>query len=425
MGGPVSEEPSAADMWRGLGIVPPGEPPPAPKIELPTLYRLDELLAEPDEEVRYRIDQLWPAGGRVMFVAQYKAGKTTTVGNLVRSLVDGDRFLGTFEVSDPGGPVAVIDDELDVRTIRRWYRDQGIQATERVFMVSVRGQLAALDLRDEDTVQAWAQRFRLLGVKVIVLDCLSPAIAAAGINENDTGEVRRFLAGFDRLLLLSGAGEGIVVHHMGHQHERGRGASGLRDWPDAEWTLTRMKPERADEEPDPRAPRFFRAYGRDVDVPESGLDYDPGTRRLTLPGQSRRDVGRDKHVPLVVEIVTSAPGMTSNQLDMAMRNRGVPEKQAREARKRAVETGAVVAMDGPNKSLVHHPVSGAARYGTGTAPHPVSGAAGPIGAAPPPHGTTPGAATPLFLQCAVCYLPLDPAGAVDGCHPSCYREDHP
>ena len=57
--------------------------------ELPPLVRLDEFLATPDEALAYRVDQLWPAGGRVILAAAWKAGKTTLLGNLIRSLVDG------------------------------------------------------------------------------------------------------------------------------------------------------------------------------------------------------------------------------------------------------------------------------------------------------------------------------------------------
>jgi hypothetical protein len=74
---------------------------------------------------------------------------------------------------------------------------------------------------------------------------------------------------------------------MGHSGERARGASRLRDWPDVEWRLVREKTENGDV--DPAAPRYFSAYGRDVDVPESRLVFDPATRHLTLEGGSRAD----------------------------------------------------------------------------------------------------------------------------------------
>jgi hypothetical protein len=62
---------------------------------------------------------------------------------------------------------------------------------------------------------------------------------------------------------------------MGHANERARGDSRLRDWPDVEWRLVRR-------DDDPASARFITAYGRDVDVPESQLIYDHGTRHLTI-----------------------------------------------------------------------------------------------------------------------------------------------
>jgi hypothetical protein len=48
--------------------------------------QMDDLLEEEDETPDYRIDGLWPSGGRIVFSAQYKTGKTTMVGNVVRCL---------------------------------------------------------------------------------------------------------------------------------------------------------------------------------------------------------------------------------------------------------------------------------------------------------------------------------------------------
>ena len=72
-----------------------------PAVVLPPIKRLDELLAEPDTEQQYRIDQVAPADARIMLNAQWKAGKTTVVGNLVRALVDHEPFLGRFTVHTP------------------------------------------------------------------------------------------------------------------------------------------------------------------------------------------------------------------------------------------------------------------------------------------------------------------------------------
>ncbi len=237
---------------------------------IPTLRCLTELLAEPDDDAHYRIDRLAPALGRVLLSAQYKAGKSTVVANLLRSLADGNAFLGQFQVTAQAQRAVLIDNELSENTMRRWLRDQGIVNTDRVDVVSMRGHLRAFNILNERVRADWVQR--LTGADYLILDCLRPVLDALGLDENhDAG---RFLVAFDALLAEAGIGEAVVVHHMGHSGERARGDSRLQDWPDATWRLVREKDQ-------PDSPRYFTAYGRDVDVPEGRLEFDPDTRRLT------------------------------------------------------------------------------------------------------------------------------------------------
>jgi hypothetical protein len=74
-----------------------------PALVLPPVKALDDLLSEPDSAAAYLIGEVQPVDSRVMLSAQYKAGKTTLVGNLARSLVDGEKFLGHFR-PDPRLP---------------------------------------------------------------------------------------------------------------------------------------------------------------------------------------------------------------------------------------------------------------------------------------------------------------------------------
>ncbi|GAA5119258.1 AAA family ATPase [Haloechinothrix salitolerans] len=97
------------------------------RVTIPTLTSLKEILEEPDEEQRYRIQGWWPIKSRVMLSAAQKTGKTTLTGNLTRSLADGVPFLGYFEVEPLTGNVAVIDNEMSPTMLRRWYRDIGIE----------------------------------------------------------------------------------------------------------------------------------------------------------------------------------------------------------------------------------------------------------------------------------------------------------
>jgi hypothetical protein len=236
----------------------------------PLLTRLDELVSQAADCPQWRVDGLWPAGGRVLLAAQYKAGKTTLVANLVRSLVDAEPFLERFPVT-PGERVVLIDDELDPRTLARWLADQNIDHLDRIEVVSLRGHLADFDVMTPEGRKPLADAIR--GADVVVLDCLRPMLDALGLSEA-TG-AGKFVLAFDALLREADISEAIVVHHFGHDAQRARGDSRLLDWPDALWRLTR-----AGQEPD--SPRFLSAYGRDVDQPQARLWFEAERRRLTL-----------------------------------------------------------------------------------------------------------------------------------------------
>lgn len=308
---------------------------------LPPVLSLAEFLAVEDEPQRYRVDRLWPVGGRVVLAAAYKAGKSTVTANLVRSLVDGAAFLDAFAVEQVE-KVVIVDDELDERTLRRWLREQGVTNVDRVSLVALRGRVGSFDLLDAETRRQWAKQ--LAGAGVLVLDCLRPVLDALGLNEHtDAG---RFLVALDALLTEAGIGECLVVHHMGHGAERSRGDSRLLDWPDVSWTLVREDPE------DPRSPRYFSAYGRDVNQPEARLDYDEARRRLSLVGGSRRDTAADEAATEVLDALGEAGAMSGRQLETRLR----PEHtraNIRHALRRLVEAGQVLTEPGPRRSTMH------------------------------------------------------------------------
>jgi hypothetical protein len=232
--------------------------------------RLDRFTAAADDTAQWRVEELWPAGGRVLLAAQYKAGKTTLIGNLIRSLVDDELFLDRFGV-EPAQRVVLIDDELDERTLRRWLTDQNITNADRVEVVSLRGRVAEFGILTAEGRAPWVEM--LTGADAVIVDCLRPMLDALGISESVGAG--KFLLAFDALLREAGIGEAVLVHHFGHEAERARGSSRLLDWADANWRLTRAGCE-------PDAPRHFTAYGRDVDVPSARLWFDVDRRRLTL-----------------------------------------------------------------------------------------------------------------------------------------------
>lgn len=258
------------------------------------LTRGDEFLAIEDEEEQYLLDQLWPRYGNVILAAQRKSGKTTLVGNLLRSLCDGDPFLGRFCVQRPAGTIALVDLEMSEAKLRYWTRKQSIVNSSRFHVDSLRGKVATFDILNDKTRERWAEQFRSTGTEVLIVDCLRPLMDCLGLDENrDAGVV---LSALETLLADAGIASGLVVHHAGHDGSRSRGDSRLRDWPDAEWLLARA----GDED---NSPRKFSAFGRDVEVPADLLAFDPDTHRLTLPAAQLGFGAQIMHPEVVRELV--------------------------------------------------------------------------------------------------------------------------
>lgn len=315
----------------------------AAQFSIPVPIRLDHFLATPDDETAYRVDRLLPIGGRAMLAAQYKAGKTTFVGNLIRSLVDGHAFLDEFHTA-PVHDVVLIDNELDERTVRRWMRAQGIQNENRVRVVPIRGKVGTLDLLNETIRAQWAEQLR--GADIIILDCLRPVLDALGLDENhDAG---RFLVAFDALVSEAGAQEAVLVHHMGHSGERSRGDSRILDWPDATWKLVREATE------DPSSPRYFSAFGRDVDHPETALCYDDATRRLTLGTGSRKEAGASEALVDVLELLDKNPaGLSGRAIKDSLKGTDRTRAQVEAAIKLGRERREIFCQQGPRNSTIH------------------------------------------------------------------------
>jgi RecA-family ATPase len=270
----------------------------------------------------------------VLLAAQYKAGKTTMVANMVKSLADGEPFLGMYR-TEPSARITIIDDEMSKGQIRRWYRDHEINNTDHVKIVSLRGALASFDILDPVTRQEWARE--LHGTEILILDCLRPVLDALGLDENKDGG--KFLVAFDALLAETGAAEAIVVHHMGHSGARSRGDSRILDWPDATWNVTREDVE------NPKSARYFSAHGRDVDEAEKLLEYvENDGRALRIIGGDRRQIQTEDAMARIIDLLTVQPHLTGRAIQTAL---GGNKKRNDEALARGVREGKIVRYPGP------------------------------------------------------------------------------
>lgn len=345
-----------------------------PPASPPASTNLAALLLEPPATVRYRIDGLWPSGGKVLMSAPAKAGKTTMVGNLVRCLADGAPFLaspiaqpGQWQVAAAGHAVAplegrrimLLDFEMTRDMLRTWLRDQRIANTAGVQVELMRGR--AWDPRDEAQRAGWAAHLASLDVAVLIVDPIGPVLSALGLDESSSKDAGQVLWALDALCAAAGVSELFVVHHTGHEGERARGTAAFEGWPDAIWTLVK------DKSLEGAGRRALRASGRDVHLPETVLDLDRATRRLSLGQGSRAAARGSEHAEIIADIVrqeiesrgVGAPGPSTNDLKRAAKDTAIGSKvqDAQDAVVAARRLGMVHTHEGPNRSLQHYPGS--------------------------------------------------------------------
>lgn len=254
-------------------------------------------LALPEEDMAWRIAGLLPTDGNAVVVAPRKTGKTTLVGDLVRSLVDGQPFLGNAVTALSGG-VALFNYENTARQQRAWLRSLGIEHPERVHTLHLRGNALSLAIpRVRAWVVAWLKSHE---VEVCIPDPYLRAAQGVVLNENDNGQANVFTGLLDEIKAEAGVREIVMPSHASNKgevesgSETMRGAGRIEDWADALWYLTSVDGQ-----------RFIRATGRDVELAETQLHFDDRTRRLGIsrPGHGRREVALEGDVAVVSKVL--------------------------------------------------------------------------------------------------------------------------
>jgi hypothetical protein len=374
---------------------------------------LRDMLARP-RPPRARVDGLilWEAS--TLIPAQRKTGKTTLLLNLGRSLLTGEPFLGKFEVRPLDGIVAFLNYEVSGDTIARWADEAGLDQN-RFFIVNLRSRRNPLaDPEDRATLAAL---LRSRGTEAILTDPFGRAYT--GANHNDNGEVGAWLADLDRWTRGEVGGRDLVLTtHAGWNQERTRGPSALEDWADSIVTMTR------DREGGDNGPRYLRAIGRDVDVEEDRLNYDPETRLLSLSGSGSRKTAANKAhnealEKAVLVVITDNPGITSGDIGTHVRAAGVGFQSGdeRQAAQRLVERG-LARVEIGKRSAKHHfavdpsrPLPTTTGGSTGTPPDPFLYGRGPYGSS---QGSTPPEA-----KCSACGGRMTVTEPGQTTHPNC------
>ena len=323
----------------------------SPTQEPPDIISLKELLAMEREPLQFRIQGWQPFDSRIIIAAQGKAGKSTLTHNLIRSIVDGDRFLERWKPTVIAGCVTVLDFELSQNQLIEWFEEQTIENADKVHLCSMRGSTSSFAILDPSTRAAWAEKLAEVGTDYLILDCLRPVLDALGLDEHkDAG---KFLNAFDALLKEAGIAEAAVVHHMGHgsgesSWGRSRGDSRIIDWPDATWRLA------FDVANDQQSDRFIRADGRDVSVAEHRLQYNKETRRFkALPsGKDDRTVV-DAMGAILSVLREHGEAVSGRTIESELKESDHQRKAIRDALRIGTRRGMVDAVQGKHNSTLY------------------------------------------------------------------------
>lgn len=371
-----------ADARTMIAAAQAADAPPLDGIDLAT------FLQQPDDPVRYRVADMWPANGRTLLVAAAKAGKTTMVSrNLIPCLTGGGQFLGQFDVQPVTGTVVYLNLEVGENTIRAWMRHAGIPNPDRVVVVNLRGRGSALNLSSPHGRRRFSGFLADQGAEVVICDPLAPVLAAHGLSEDSNSEVAQFFSWWSEAMADAGVVDDLICHHAGHAGMRSRGASRLLDEPDAIWTVTRANVGMAQEDADDILAaddrRYLTAYGRDVELPESGLEFDVTTGKLTLmegSGATLRKAAKDSIYEGYVMAYLESEGSAKNTREIRSAG-GHNEKKMADALNRLVARGEVTRIElGRGNPHLHEvanrPSDGGGATGARVVPKPLAPGSG-------------------------------------------------
>ncbi|MDQ7877305.1 AAA family ATPase [Microbacterium sp. QXD-8] len=315
---------------------------------------LEEILARP-EQAQFRVEGLVLADGFTSVVAQRKTGKTTFNLNLADSFLTGRDFLGRFPVVPVSGNVAILNYEVSGYQLGMWAESVGLDR-KRLLLVNLRGRRNPL-VHEQDRA-ALADLLRSRDVESLFIDPFSRAFY--GESQQDNTQVQAFLNDLDVFARSEvGARDVILNVHAGWNGSRSRGASALEDHPDSIILL-----RKDGDEDDESGLRYMKALGRDVDVTEDQLHFDPESHRLSLTGlgglaKRRKEQKSTNLGGPILTAVKEDPGANTTQIEQRLRGTGVTfQKGDVNAALQAMgEAGTIRREKGRYGAFLHYPAS--------------------------------------------------------------------
>jgi hypothetical protein len=328
--GSISSRELAKIKYNEMEFALEGEPTPA--------ISLTDLLAQNVQKTKWAIEDLLIMFGKVFLAAKAKSGKTTMSMSLLKSLADGEDFLGKFKVNPVEGRIGYMNLELTEHQMQEWVGRQDIKNHDRIHFWNLRGK--ANPFRSANSRNHLIEEMQILGIKTLIIDTFSKIFSGEA---NNNSEVNRFLAMLDVTLDKAGVEQLIMLVHAGNDGSKIRGATALTDHPDGIWYLA------SDEEGN----RFFHAIGRDISVPEGQLIYEQETSELTYTGSSKKLAKGVSAKDKVLTFIKENKGATASVIDDSI---GGTKEFKIKIRKQLITDGLVEVKKGPRNSDLYFPL---------------------------------------------------------------------
>lgn len=239
---------------------------------------LRDMVGRTRDVERYLVDGICGARHNVIITAQYKAGKTMLLTNLLRSLADGRPFLRKSVQQRVVGMWSCEMDEIDL--IDEYIVPQKVSNVDDFHVAHLRGH--HVDILSEVGRNWTVQWLKSRQITVWGIDSLARLARMSGVDENDNTQMMSLLVRIDEIKHDAGVDVAFILVHTGRGEmeagkERARGATVVDDWADARWIYTKQGDT-----------RFLSVDGRRVRMEETELVFSERTNRLTL-GNGDRD----------------------------------------------------------------------------------------------------------------------------------------
>lgn len=211
------------------------------------LHPISELLAMPEVEPDWMVDQLFTVGSNGWVAAEPKVGKSWTVLELVYALSTGNPFLGRFSVKQPRRVIYIQEEDSIQRVLRRFKKllkgDPTRQPPSDDYLRwSIR---AGFKLDSQAWIDKLRQELMTYPAEVVVLDVFN---RLHGLEENKQADMTRLLNTLMEFNRIFGCAF-IVVHHNrkpqagseARANQMIRGSGVLAGWGECSLYLRRSK----------------------------------------------------------------------------------------------------------------------------------------------------------------------------------------